>query len=180
MDPSTKDPDTSSKSRRGRGFDSFTVQCGHIVGLQLSVTRIGDDGEMSGETWVLPVEHKSKIEAMLIAFVKEHGVHFAGGEVRMRKGMADEAQRRHDRKKLERGDSLPCEVCGTATQGIPRYPKDGRVAAMLREPDRAGRVWMQDDRIAVCSEPTCLDLWEHRLDEVLHAFHGAPPPNDRE
>lgn len=171
MDSETKEPDNEATNKPRRRSESFYMQAGDDIGLQLAVSTL-EDGKATGETWILPIT--PPIERELRRLVKEQGAYIGPGLGESLKGELSTAKDDFERAELKRGDKYPCEVCGDPTYGIPTEGMAEHTIEAFGRPDAEGRVFLQGDVIAVCSKPECLDvsdaIWdaagaEHRKGE---------------
>jgi len=179
MDSRTKEPDNEDDARgRGKPSDSFTIQAGHKVGLQMMATRLDENGDPTGEAWCLPVIEDSWTEHQLIAFVKEHGAYIGPGGVMFDKQAEQDAKDELARKQLSRGEKVTCEVCGAATFGLPTGGLPGSLYDEICKPDAAGRVFIDREHrpecVAVCCEAACRNVWDSRWGDALRAAYGDP------
>lgn len=166
-----KKPDDTGHKRHESRWE-VGVSAGPDV-FQLGAVRF-EDGQMV-EAWVAPIHGGSAAEKRLIEFVKTYGVNTTDA-VSTSQGAAERVEQMWDRKSLELGDKVPCEVCGKAVRGAadpgcpPMYHPhvhDQVLTDITTVPDAAGRVFGDEEgRIAVCIDnDACWDVfWTHWIE----------------
>lgn len=158
-----KKPDDETEHGGGRSHWIFGLNAAANGLFQVGATRVDADG-MPVEHWMADVAPGGAAERALIEVVKQVGVELMGsGSVSLDKEGSKGVAKAMNRKSIELGDMIPCEVCGAATHGAAcpgpwaPYEHDERVHdqvhSYLMQPDHAGRVFCETEgRVAVCFE----------------------------
>lgn len=157
-----KKPDDETEHGGGRSRWELSVTASPVR-FQINAARFdADDSPI--EHWIVDVTPGNSAEKALIDTIKQVGVDLTG-VVSIEKSQATELRARTERKSLELGDMIPCEVCGAATSGA-LFPQPlvawnhdkrvhDRVRQLLGQPDEAGRVFCETPgpgTVAVCLE----------------------------
>lgn len=178
-----KKPDDETGDRGGGGFWELGISS-TARRLQLIAAYYDADGQPR-KHWLANIEPGGAVEKALLQTIREVGIDLSGMmEIATQAG--SDAQEKYERKSLELGDMVPCEVCGAATKGgavqgstpewghAPQVSEKVLSELLQHVPDTAGRIFgveQQKGRIAVCIEKDeCWEaFWSHWKDLHLRA-----------